>query len=240
MDTPMKALHWLLANESRVDDWLSEVESLNAKRQEMVKEFSEDALLLADATKPILFYLHEKLEHGIIGLIAGKLTEAYHRPAIALCEHEENYVASCRSPEWCNLVELLDHSKEYFLRYGGHRQAAGFTIEKKLFPKFQEHIEQKFHEKYGNIESLPPKNLLVECSLFPHEVSQDTITLLDSFRPFGIGNPKPKFYIDNLTVTRIDRIGQEKNHLSLSFSELPGIKCLLWNFSEILKNPLYP
>ena len=88
MDSPLKALHWLISSENQVDDWLLEVESLNAKRQEVVKKFSEEALLQADTKKPILFFFHEDLEHGIIGLIAGKLTEAYHRPAIALCEHE--------------------------------------------------------------------------------------------------------------------------------------------------------
>ena len=118
MDTPLKALHWLLASDHRVDDWLSEVESLNEQRQEKVKEFSTDALEKASADDPILFYLNDRLEHGIIGLIAGKLTEAYYRPSIVLCEHEGNYIASCRSPEWCNLVELLDHSKEFFVRYG--------------------------------------------------------------------------------------------------------------------------
>lgn len=117
MDSPLKALQWLLSSEQKVDDWLEEVEALNLKRQEIVKEFSEDALLHVNDASPILFYSHKKLEHGIIGLIAGKLTEAYHRPAIVLCEHDENLVASCRSPDWCNLVELLEDSKQYFLRY---------------------------------------------------------------------------------------------------------------------------
>jgi single-stranded-DNA-specific exonuclease len=66
MDSPLKALHWLLADESRVDDWLSEVEALNIKRQDIVKKFSEDALLHADNESSILFYFHEDLEHGII------------------------------------------------------------------------------------------------------------------------------------------------------------------------------
>ena len=235
MDSPLKALHWLLSSEDRVDDWLCEVEELNTKRQEIVKEFSEDALLHADPESPILFYFHEKLEHGIIGLSAWKLTEAYHRPAIVLCKHESTYVASCRSPDWCHLVELLDASKEYFMRYWGHRQAAGFTIEIAKFWEFKEHILWKFHEKYGPIHSLPPKNLLVECELFPNEINFETFTMIESFRPFGIGNPKPKFYLEWLTITRIDTIGKEKNHLSLSFLELPGMKCLFWNFQDSLK-----
>lgn len=143
MDSPLKALHWLLATEDRVDDWLLEVENLNAKRQEEVKKYTEDALMNVDTSLPILFYTHDQIEHGLIGLVAGRLTEAYGKPAIVLCkqhepkaraipnrEYEKNIenipkeelhsflVASCRSPEWCNLVELLDTCKEYFARYG--------------------------------------------------------------------------------------------------------------------------
>lgn len=238
MDSPLKALHWLLSSEQQVDDWLTEVETLNTKRQEIVKKFSEEALLHVDETVPILFYFDKNLEHGIIGLIAGKLTEAYHRPAIVLCEHEQNLVASCRSPEWCNLVELLDDSKKFFVRYGGHRQAAGFTIEKSVFESFKNHIQRRFHEKYGEIHSLPPKNLIVECEVFPNEITFDTLDLVEKFRPFGIWNPKPKFYLDNLTLSKIESIGSSKNHLSFSFLELTGIKCLLWNYKDTLKHDL--
>ena len=240
MDSPLKALHWLLADESRVDDWLDEVEMLNTQRQEIVKELSEAALLSVDEESPILFFTHDDLEHGIIGLIAGKLTEAYHRPAIVFCRHtdtqsnELHFVASCRSPEWCNLVELLDASKDFFVRYGWHRQAAGFTIESKLLDLFKAHITTKFHEKYGNIHALPPKNIIVECQIAPSEISFETLTLIDRFRPFGIGNPKPKFYLENLTISQVQIIGVMKNHLSISFFELPKIKCLLWNFQDIL------
>jgi len=85
MDTPITALRWLLASEDRCDEFQEEIENLNTKRQEVVKDFAERALMGADPDDGILFYLHDELEHGIIGLIAGKLTEAYTRPAIVLC-----------------------------------------------------------------------------------------------------------------------------------------------------------
>ncbi len=89
MDSPLKALYWLLATEDRVDDWLLEVENLNTKRQEEVKKYTEDALMNVDASLPILFYTHESIEHGLIGLVAGRLTEAYGKPSIVLCRQHE-------------------------------------------------------------------------------------------------------------------------------------------------------
>lgn len=240
MDSPLKALHWLLSDESRVDDWLYEVELLNTQRQDIVKQFSEDAFRRVDSQHPILFYTNDHLEHGIIWLIAGKLTEAFHRPAIVYCQHHDgkneelHFVASCRSPDWCNLVELLDDSKDYFVRYGGHRQAAGFTITSSLLEEFQEYITRKFYEKYGDVRALPPKHLIVECEIQPEEINFETLNTIELFRPFGIGNPKPKFLLPALTVSQAQTIGNGKNHLSLSFFELPNIKCLLWNYKNIL------
>jgi single-stranded-DNA-specific exonuclease len=70
MDSPLKALHWLLATEDKVDGWLEEVESLNTKRKEEVKKYSEDALMNVESESSILFYMHEDIEHGLIGLVA--------------------------------------------------------------------------------------------------------------------------------------------------------------------------
>jgi single-stranded-DNA-specific exonuclease len=76
--------------------------------------------------------------------------------------------------------------------------------------------------------------VIVECQIIPSEISFETLALIDRFRPFGIGNPKPKFYLENLTISDVQIIGAGKNHLSLSFIELPKIKCLLWNFQGII------
>lgn len=285
MDSPLKALHWLLAEEEKVDAWLEEIESLNMARQEKVKFFTEDALSSVDTDAPVLFYLHEQLEHGLVGLVAGKLTEQYGKPAIVLCPHHSvkseewttngevkkreyekeatfrhsewsevqwrtynasgqldssqtqndknpELVASCRSPEWCHLVELLDACKDFFVRYGGHRQAAGFTIEAEKLADFQRVITEKFSEKYGNAENLPKKTINVECTINPESLHLKTLKTIDRFRPFGIGNPKPLFLLQDVTITECRTIGSEWSHLSLRFSENPEVKLLYWKWAE--------
>ena len=66
MDTPLTALRWLLASEDRCDEFLEEIEELNTKRQEVVKNFSEKALMEADPDMGILFFMEDALEHGLI------------------------------------------------------------------------------------------------------------------------------------------------------------------------------
>jgi hypothetical protein len=66
MDTPLTALRWLLASEDRCDEFLEEIEELNTKRQEVVKNFSEKALMEADPDMGILFFMEDTLEHGLI------------------------------------------------------------------------------------------------------------------------------------------------------------------------------
>jgi single-stranded DNA-specific DHH superfamily exonuclease len=84
MDTPITALQWLLAGESKIDGLFEELDHLNETRKGTTEHHLEKALLHVDTSKPILFYDAEDLEHGIIGLVAGKLTEMYGKPAIVL------------------------------------------------------------------------------------------------------------------------------------------------------------
>lgn len=140
-------------------------------------------------------------------------------------------VASCRSPEWCNLVELLDECKEYFLRYGGHRQAAGFTIEADKLEAFKERIVEIFREKYDTAK-LPEKTLSVECVLDPRQATLETLNIIHSFRPFGIGNPKPLWLLQDVTVASVKYLGSEQKHLSLTLAENPSLRLLFWNSAE--------
>jgi len=117
-------------------------------------------------------------------------------------------VASCRAPEWCNLVELLDECKEFFIRYGGHKQAAGFTIEVTRFDEFREYIGQKFREKYDTY-NLPEKTIRVEASISPTLATLQTLDTIEKFEPFGIGNPKPLWLLENITLKEVSSLGKE-------------------------------
>lgn len=112
MDTPLTALRWLLASEERCDEFLEEIEELNAKRQKVVKDFAEQALMEANPDDGILFFIHDELEHGIIGLIAGKLTEAYNRPSIVLCKGKKEEKKNTGNREYESMMKAPNGESE--------------------------------------------------------------------------------------------------------------------------------
>ncbi len=260
MDTPLTALRWLLAGEGRTDEFFGELEHLNETRKWTTETHFQKALENIDTSKPVLFYNAEDLEHGIIWLVAGRLTEMYNKPTIVIKEWHDHpltnrkwdtidinssptnleidtspnislSIASCRSPEWCNLIELLDSCKDFFVRYGGHRQAAGFTIESSKIQDLKEALWKQFAQVH-DITNLPKKVLSIECSLPPNNIDIKTLEDIDHFRPFGIGNPKPLFILENVTIDSTKALGQEEKHLSITISENPSLKLLLWNASK--------
>jgi single-stranded-DNA-specific exonuclease len=144
---------------------------------------------------------------------------------------KELSIGSCRAPEWCNLIGLLDECKHFFVRYGGHRQAAGFTIETERIPEFREAMYRAIAQVHDT-SNLPKKILNVECILPVSQITVDTLNEIDRFRPYGIGNPKPLWLIENVTIASTKPLGQEEKHLSISISEKPELRLLLWNAAD--------
>ena len=107
----------LLAGEDRLDEVMADIEDLNAKRKTITDRFAKHALANIDESKNILVYDSTEIEHGIIGLIAGRLCEAHHKPTIALKDEGDRLVASCRSPEYFNMVGFLEKYKQYFVAF---------------------------------------------------------------------------------------------------------------------------
>jgi single-stranded-DNA-specific exonuclease len=258
MDTPLTALRWLLASAENTDSFFSELEHLNETRKSNTETQFQKALENVDTSLPILFYDASDLEHGIIGLVAGKLTEMYGKPSIIIKNGHDHpltrrkwdevevedfansntphitSIASCRSPEWCSMIELLDSARDLFIRYGGHRQAAGFTIEESKIPELKKRLLEKFATLH-DVEDLPKRVLDIECTL---DVTRDmtiaNLDTIDRFRPFGIGNRKPLFLLENVTIASTRPLGTEGKHLAITLAENPTLKILLWNATDRL------
>jgi len=124
MDSPYKALNLILNNSEGVFDTLREIEELNTLRKEKSLAHTQIAHDNIAPNDNMIMYDSPDIEHGIIGIVAGRLTETYYKPSIVLKDEGDKFVASCRSPDYFSLIGILEKYKAYFIAYGGHKNAA--------------------------------------------------------------------------------------------------------------------
>jgi len=212
MDSPYKALTLLLAAEDRLDPILEEIENLNTKRKTTTEYFIKHAMEVVDRDCPILFYDSTDIEHGIIGLIAGRLTDAFDKPSIALKDEGDRLVASCRSPEHTDITSLLETCREYFIAFWGHKQAAGFSIRREHFADFRAKIEQELLQRQDGIKVVP-KTLQIDAPIVLRDITPEFFQTLSVFKPYGIGNAKPLFLLWDFFFSGIEYLGKDGKHL---------------------------
>ena len=233
LETPYYSLQLLLDENGSANSLADKLETLNALRRTMV----EDAMI--QAHKQLESRLEDKVlvawsadwPAGIIGLIAARISEKYHRPAIILEDRGDRLVASCRSPEYFNVVETLTACKDHLLTFGGHAAAAGFTVEKDKFDAFKEALYVHTDNQMEGLNSTPL--LSIDYTI---ELTDLTYSLADSLsrlEPFGQGNIRPRFLIENISPTALQTVGQEHRHLRFQVQDGPRrFSAIAFRFGE--------
>ncbi|MDO8503582.1 MAG: single-stranded-DNA-specific exonuclease RecJ [bacterium] len=165
----------------------------------------------------LLFVHHESYEEGVVGIVAGRLVERYHRPAIVISQGEEFSKASARSISGVNIIEIIrEAGEEFFVSVGGHPMAAGFTTKTKDLV----HLGQRFKEVSDKIEDGAfIKKTRVDCEIDFSAISGELYQELARFAPFGLGNPEPVFLTKGVTVHHARLVGRDQKHLKLTLRE---------------------
>ena len=159
--------------------------------------------------------------HGVIGIVASRLVETYHLPAILFGQEKDEqgktvFKGSGRSVPGVNLHTALEGCSETLIRYGGHAMAAGMSVSEDLFELFCRQI----HEEIGKQvkESTPSPTLTIDLEAEMDDIfSQDCREQLQLLEPFGPGNKSPLFYTQKARVVEFKAIGSENAHLKISF-----------------------
>ncbi len=234
LDTPYKAVNLILNNSDTIDEVIADIENINNKRRELTKIFYEDALQNIESENNIIFYDSEQIEHGIIWIVAGKLTENFYKPSIVLKDEWEKLVASCRSPEYFSIVEYLDKYKEYFLHFWWHKQAAGFSILKEKFPDFKKDFTQELNSLDFTKQK---KTIKIDKILSENEFWFQLTSKLSQFKPYGIGNLKPIFMFHDFEIESVEYLWKTMEHITIKNKYWLSILWFwFWNHYETLKN----
>jgi len=196
--------------------WLEEKNSERQKlttkvlaiaREQVVAQGITHLLVAADKYYPL----------GIAGLIAGRLAEEFYRPAIVVRTGDTVSSGSGRSIPEFNIIKALTGCRELFSHFGGHSQAAGFTLPTKNLPQLQEHLARLATEQLADADLRPQLDIDAEVKL--PDLSGDTFNNIQQLAPFGRGNPSPTFLSHRTEVVDRRTMGNGAEHLRLKLKQ---------------------
>lgn len=176
-----------------------------------------------DVLPEVIVLGDESWQLGILPVLANKVLEKYNRPVLLWGRggSDIEIKGSCRSNGRINLVELLrEIGDKIFAEFGGHAVAAGFTAKEGKIKDLNKEVEQA-HQKISHYE-IEPSALWLDADLNLENIDWNLVSLLDRFRPFGTGNPKPIFFLSNLEVENSRAFGNGGIHLEISFKKHSG------------------
>lgn len=200
-----------------------ELESQNQHRQKItnliVKEVEERIKNNKSTEDKIIIEKSPNWELGVVGLAAGKISEKYHLPVILLNQREKESKGSGRSIEEFDLITALEEQKNNLKKYGGHRQAAGLTVDNEDFELFKNNLKKKAQKE---IPKDLVKSLQIDVKIETADINDQLISQLNFLEPFGQGNPQPVFLCEDLEVVDKKLVGKEGKHLKLWLKKKNG------------------
>jgi len=231
---PLDALRLLCTNDQTLASNLAKkIEHHNQDRQEYTDQALKQIVSRKISHRAIVL-LGNFLE-GVIGLVAGKLTELYHRPAIVMSDNGEVIKGSARSVPGVDITSLLRSLKTPFLSLGGHPQAAGFSLAKDQVNNMSKELVALADR------TIPPeklvKTLSVDGLISLEQATKTLAKLISTLEPFGLGNYKPRFLTRDLKVLEDRLLGSEGKHRKLLVEQNGVPREVIW-FNSPVPHPI--
>ena len=209
-----------------------ELNALNGQRQQLQREALKDArtLVTPDDLEQdrILILLGETWHLGIVGLLAGKLADTYSRP-VAVCTEargDGTYSGSARSIPAYDISAGISSCAEHLTVFGGHRQAAGFTMQAESYEAFCVALRDHANAHISDPDLQP--RLQVDLMLRPDDICRQTLEALSPLEPFGSGHKAPVFGARDCEVVSCSRIGRQGSHLKMELKVGGKSRSALW------------
>lgn len=212
-----KALELLMTTDTtRAKELADMLNTLNRERQDDTLRVFAEAMSQAEQypDDDILVLSDPSWSHGIVGLVASRVSEARHKPTIILQELNEKTKGSARSVGAFNIIEAVTASGELLERFGGHAFAAGMTLKTSNIAQFRTRINQYARKHLQDLGG--DKELIISCRVAPDLLSLGTYARLSGLEPFGNGNSQPVF-VSQLTLTRLRPVGSDLKHFQMTF-----------------------
>lgn len=234
LDTAKRALELLNASNRREAVTLAaDLKELNDSRKEMTEEGVEEAVRQIESSSwkddQVLVVYLPKCHESIAGIIAGRIKERYYRPTFVLTRGETGVKGSGRSIEAYDMFAEMSRCRELFTKFGGHKLAAGLSLE-------EENVEV-FRKRINELADLTEEDLQMKVSIdmrlpFPY-INEELIHELKILEPFGKGNGKPLFAESKLRVIQPRIFGKNRNVLKCRLEDQQGNQMEAVYFGEV-------
>ncbi len=226
MDDPMRAYELLATSDEKESGMLADhLSKINDERKTIVKS------IMREVNKKFEDEVRDKREVivigkpewrvGILGLVAGKVCDEHQKPVFVWGKDENDLIkGSCRSDGSVSVVELMTETREYFVDFGGHELAGGFTVQNEKIHFLEEALSTSFHKVKRN-PSTSSGQVKYDIKSNLDQVNMKNWREIEKMSPFGLGNPKPIFLFENITIEKIKKFGKNGSgeHIELMVSD---------------------
>ncbi len=235
----------LLADDKcKADDFFFELKKLNNERKhlqtENIKQFEKNLKEQCDIEKDKIFIVvANNLPHGVTGIVASQIAKLYLRPTILFISDGQFAVGACRSIEGFDMVSALDKIKDLLVKFGGHSQAAGLTVEVSKMDELRRRLKDIAENSISR--EMVVKKINIDCELKIADINKKTLDSVLLLEPFGSANMNPVFLIKNVELKEVVVMGQTEEHLKLKISQNGGnpVNAVFWHGAGLRQNIQY-
>ncbi len=214
------------------------LDRLNRERQDLTQKYSDEADLIIknEGNKKVYFIVGDEWPEGIVGLIAGKLSQKHYRPVLVASKSGGHIKGSARSIESFNIANVFKELDKYLLRHGGHAGAAGFQLDYSTLFEFKEALEDHVNKNLSDVDL--EKILLIDSYMDFDDIDFSIIDLLLKLEPFGHYNPDPVFAFSNIMPVRTEKFGSDKQHFKFFTKKRPDLEFIGFNNARMYSSLL--
>ena len=202
------------------------IDTLNKERRQIQQDLVERGRL--KVRKPIPYFVtvfgkeEDGWHRGVVGIVASKLRDQFHRPTAVISINGNSGRASVRGTSGIHVLRALESVSDLLTRYGGHKAAAGFDVPVENIEELEKRLNQYVIMHLTEDALLPELSLRAQCS--PRDIDLQFANDLQKIGPFGKDNPSPVLLMNNVKAERLQVIG--KNHLKFW---IDGKEAIWWN-----------
>jgi len=208
----------------------------NEARKSIESDLTKDALVQAEElfhNSPAVVVCGEG-DHwnpGVVGIVAGKLSNLLGKPCIVLARSEDEYKGSGRGVNGVNLVQALDHCKEILTHWGGHPAAVGLSVSVNKIKDFKDKFIKAILRETGG--EFPAPTIRISVSIKEEELQTSLLEDLNKLGPFGQANPEPILALKNIQLTKEPKKVGSGDHFQFSVNNgKSSISGIAWNMAD--------